>query len=165
VVDQDFITFGPVHLQIRDPERTARFWQEFGIRRRERGSPSFCLSVLLCKRPHPDLIELCQHIVPLCLFRQTYHLGTCYPQILHSRVALREFRKGPATSACPSPVRRRVGQTAAQLCRAQDRQWHFLYAPSYSRDEMKKPPSSSTLPTRAMRETTTCRMSVRDCRQ
>ena len=28
MADQDFITFGPVHLEVRDPERTARFWQE-----------------------------------------------------------------------------------------------------------------------------------------
>jgi catechol 2,3-dioxygenase len=35
VVDQDFITFGPVHLEVRDPERTARFWQEIaGFERR-----------------------------------------------------------------------------------------------------------------------------------
>jgi len=35
VVHQDFITFGPVHLEVRDPERTARFWQELaGFERR-----------------------------------------------------------------------------------------------------------------------------------
>jgi catechol 2,3-dioxygenase len=35
VVDQDFITFGPVHLEVRDPERTAHFWQELaGFERR-----------------------------------------------------------------------------------------------------------------------------------
>jgi catechol 2,3-dioxygenase len=35
VADQDFITFGPVHLEVRDPERTARFWQELaGFERR-----------------------------------------------------------------------------------------------------------------------------------
>jgi catechol 2,3-dioxygenase len=35
MVDQDFITFGPVHLEVRDPERTARFWQELaGFERR-----------------------------------------------------------------------------------------------------------------------------------
>ncbi len=36
MADQDFITFGPVHLEVRDPERTARFWQDsFGFARRE----------------------------------------------------------------------------------------------------------------------------------
>jgi catechol 2,3-dioxygenase len=35
MVDQDFITFGSVHLEVRDPERTARFWQELaGFERR-----------------------------------------------------------------------------------------------------------------------------------
>jgi len=35
VTDQDFITFGPVHLEVRDPERTVRFWQELaGFERR-----------------------------------------------------------------------------------------------------------------------------------
>jgi catechol 2,3-dioxygenase len=35
VEDQDFITFGPVHLEVRDAERTARFWQELaGFERR-----------------------------------------------------------------------------------------------------------------------------------
>jgi catechol 2,3-dioxygenase len=28
VESQDFITFGPVHLEVRDAERTARFWQQ-----------------------------------------------------------------------------------------------------------------------------------------
>lgn len=32
---QDFIVFGPVHLEVKDPERTARFWQELaGFERR-----------------------------------------------------------------------------------------------------------------------------------
>jgi catechol-2,3-dioxygenase len=35
VADRDFITFGPVHLEVRDAERTARFWQELaGFERR-----------------------------------------------------------------------------------------------------------------------------------
>ena len=35
MVEQDFITFGPVHLEVRDAERTARFWQELaGFERR-----------------------------------------------------------------------------------------------------------------------------------
>ena len=35
MIDQDFISFGPVHLEVRDPERTARFWQELaGFERR-----------------------------------------------------------------------------------------------------------------------------------
>ena len=41
MADQDYITFGPVHLEVRDPERTARFWEElFGFTRRasEHGS-------------------------------------------------------------------------------------------------------------------------------
>ncbi|MGI4831788.1 MAG: VOC family protein [Janthinobacterium lividum] len=35
MADRDFITFGAVHLEVRDPERTARFWEElFGFERR-----------------------------------------------------------------------------------------------------------------------------------
>ncbi len=35
MADQDILTFGPVHLEVRDPERTARFWQEIaGFERR-----------------------------------------------------------------------------------------------------------------------------------
>jgi catechol 2,3-dioxygenase len=35
MADRDFITFGPVHLEVRDAERTARFWQELaGFERR-----------------------------------------------------------------------------------------------------------------------------------
>ncbi len=35
MVDQDFLTFGAVHLEVRDPERTAGFWEElFGFERR-----------------------------------------------------------------------------------------------------------------------------------
>ena len=35
MADQDFITFGAVHLEVREPERTARFWEElFGFQRR-----------------------------------------------------------------------------------------------------------------------------------
>ncbi len=35
MVDQDYITFGPVHLEVRNPERTANFWQELaGFKRR-----------------------------------------------------------------------------------------------------------------------------------
>lgn len=35
MADQDVITFGAVHLEVRDPERTARFWEElFGLQRR-----------------------------------------------------------------------------------------------------------------------------------
>lgn len=35
MADQDFITFGPVHLEVRDPERTASFWQDIaGFERR-----------------------------------------------------------------------------------------------------------------------------------
>lgn len=35
MTDQDFMTFGAVHLEVRDPERTARFWEElFGFQRR-----------------------------------------------------------------------------------------------------------------------------------
>ena len=36
MADQDVITFGAVHLEVRDPERTACFWEElFGFQRRE----------------------------------------------------------------------------------------------------------------------------------
>jgi catechol 2,3-dioxygenase len=28
MTNQDYITFGPVHLEVRDPERTARFWED-----------------------------------------------------------------------------------------------------------------------------------------
>ncbi|RRA47689.1 VOC family protein [Acidipila sp. EB88] len=35
MINQDFITFGPVHLEVRDVERTAHFWQELaGLERR-----------------------------------------------------------------------------------------------------------------------------------
>ena len=36
MADQDVITFGAVHLEVRDPDRTSRFWEElFGFQRRE----------------------------------------------------------------------------------------------------------------------------------
>ena len=35
MADGDVITFGAVHLKVRDPERTARFWEDlFGFQRR-----------------------------------------------------------------------------------------------------------------------------------
>ncbi len=44
MVDQDFLTFGAVHLEVRDPERTARFWQElFGFERRPSDSGSIAV--------------------------------------------------------------------------------------------------------------------------
>ena len=55
MTEQDFLTFGPVHLEVRSPERTARFWQELaGFTRRagkddgriEVGTPDETLLVL-----------------------------------------------------------------------------------------------------------------------